>query len=1205
MKGERQQHEARRSARIRRVVEDCLQRRAAGEPLTNEQVLANHADLLPELEQELDLLSLMERAAERARGGSSSAEAIFAVGGGAVHPPRDALRGYEFVGEIHRGGQGVVYEAIQTTTRRRVAIKVMNRGPFGDRHGGARFEREVQILARLNHPNIVTIHETGRTSDSDFFVMDYIEGTPLDQWVSTVRERSLDWGDRRHPDRNAPGAPFTRSAVTEILALFVKVCHAVNAAHLRGVIHRDLKPSNVRVDSDGEPHVLDFGLAKLSADEIGRFDDDSDMQTMTLPGQFVGSLPWASPEQAEGSANIDLRTDVYSLGVLLYQMLTGTFPYEVEGNLHDVLGRIMQASPVRPRSLNARIGDEIETIILKCLAKDRERRYQSAGELARDVERYLAGEPIEAKRDSLNYVLAKQLRRYRFSVVVVCSFVVVLVAGFAASFVYWQEAARDRDAAEAARVAANDARHAEREQRERAETAAREAERESARADAVKAFLQQMLVAADPQQAKGRNVTVREVLDDAAARIDAGPLVGQPAAQAEVRETIARTYNHLGLYHSATPHYEWLHDACVRRFGESDRESVRMLSDLAKNYAQAEDYTAAEMAFERCLELAVAEHGDDPELMLAAMDGLGNVLAQMGRVEEAEPLYVELLDGVEQTFGREHELFVSTTFNLGIVFREQGRLEDAERSYVKALNLAEQLHGDDSFVTIRIRRYLAYDIYRQTERMAEAEELLRETLELARRGIGLEHTETNVILIGLSRVLRAREKSDEAEQLLRDAIAKFSEIRAIENNDTLKVVRELAHMLVARDDPEEAARVFGDGIRRAIQVHGDEHRMLADWIAEYSTILRRSGDFEAAIAAARQTLSIRRRLFGPAHTAVAHSFQQIGWTFEGMGDLAEAQRWYRQALDMWRELSGETHRETIRATITLTFAMLRTDEDGTAATDMLRQRYELVRAELGDTHRSTLWVAVYLSSLLSCAELHSEAIALDRAMLDILVAQQGEDALEIASWQRWLGLHLYNSGRAAEAIEPYRRALSIQRAHEKQATVGALETKRELAEALVVVSELEEAEMLARDALHAFREGTTRRSIHIPWTMIILSEALVGGGTFGEAESLLRECLAMLENWPMRAFYASALGGRARSLLGQCLAAQGRYDEAGPLLLEGYAMLSDVAPMRRIQTRAARTRIIRLYEAWGQPEKAAEWRAESPTTRPTAPSRNP
>ena len=311
--------------------------------------------------------------------------------------PPDFIPGYTLLGELHRGGQGVVYQALQRSTKRRVAIKVMREGPFASDSDKARFEREVEILGQLNHPNIVTIHDSGSAAGCFFYVMDYIAGQSLDAWMAA-----------RAMEHNTPTL-----LITGALGLFVKICGAINAAHLRGIVHRDLKPANILVDADGEPHILDFGLAKVATGDLL----EGAPALVTQTGHFLGSLPWASPEQAEAhSGQIDTRTDVYSLGVILYQMLTGHFPYEVVGNMRDVLDRIVNAAPARPSTICRKINDEVETIVLKCLQKERERRYQTAGDLGQDVARYLAGEPIAARRDSLLYLLrrrtTKLLRRH-------------------------------------------------------------------------------------------------------------------------------------------------------------------------------------------------------------------------------------------------------------------------------------------------------------------------------------------------------------------------------------------------------------------------------------------------------------------------------------------------------------------------------------------------------------------------------------------------------------------------------------------------------------------------------------------------------------------------------------------------------------------------------------------------------------------------
>jgi serine/threonine protein kinase len=324
------------------------------------------------------------------------------------------FEGYLILEELPPGGQAIVYKALHKATKTKVALKVLPPGLHSSTKARNRFEQEVELIASLNHPNIVAIRDSGISKGQYYFSMEYIHGQPLYKYVVS---KNL--------------------SIQDSLILFEKICDAVAHAHQRGVIHRDLKPANIIIDERGEPHVLDFGLAKAA----GRFTAVSEKTVMpSITGNIKGTLTYMSPEQAAGRPDlVDTRTDIYSLGVILYRMLIRRFPYDVSGSTLEVLQNVRQAELVRPRQIISRFDSDVEAILLKALEKDPKQRYQSVAELANDLECWLQGLPITARSVTTLYVLRKMILRHRTaSAVLGLLLVIILSTAFFSSYYYVQ-----------------------------------------------------------------------------------------------------------------------------------------------------------------------------------------------------------------------------------------------------------------------------------------------------------------------------------------------------------------------------------------------------------------------------------------------------------------------------------------------------------------------------------------------------------------------------------------------------------------------------------------------------------------------------------------------------------------------------------------------------------------------------------------------
>lgn len=785
-----------------------------------------------------------------------------------ARPAPPAIAGYDELRELRRGGQGVVFSAVQRSTRRRVAVKVLLHGALASGPARRRFEREIEAVAGLRHPNVVRIYDSGATGDGAFpyFVMEYVEGLPIDQHCRDVLCVS-------------PGGP--PRAFRAFAGLMVKVADAVNHAHQRGVIHRDLKPSNIRVDASGEPRVLDFGLAKSG--------EGAEQTAVSASGQFVGSLPWASPEQAEGNPErIDLRTDVYSLGAIMYQAVTGSYPCDPSGSLRTGLRNIVAVEPRPAHVLSPGLDRDFSTIIGRCLAKEPGRRYQTAGELKRDLDRYLAGEAIEARADSRWYLLSRAVRRHRLLVGSAAAIVATLAVALAVSVHLLSVAQRERDEGEASRRAARIAESEARAQAEAAALARDEALLEASQRAETARLMERMLVAADPGR-DGREVKIADVLDRFAAELDA-ERPEAPLVEASARSALGGTYAALGLYERAERQLLLALEIRRRELGPDHADVLDLLDRLPPILVrQGRRDEGLAMAGE-AVEAATRALGAGSREALRARARLGETLAKLERYAEAEPVLREALGAQSATLGESHVDCRASMNVLALALKYLGRSPEAEALYARSAGYEEEIRGPDHPMTLSVLANLALAKLEQgsREKLAESEAIQRRVLEARERVLGPGHPETLESMSNLATLLIDVRKLEEAEQLLRRADEASTRREGPEHHSTLVIRNNLAKTIQDLGRPGEAEPIFREvyEIRRRTLGPGAPSTLLSG--ANYAVVLAMQEKFAEAAPLQRENLEARVRVLGPDDLSTLISSNNLGQTLSRLERFEEA-----------------------------------------------------------------------------------------------------------------------------------------------------------------------------------------------------------------------------------------------------------------------------------------------------------------------------
>jgi len=752
-------------------------------------------------------------------------------------PPR--IAGYDDLVEIKRGGQGVVFAATQRSTRRRVAIKLLLDGAFANDVARRRFEREVDLVANLRHPHIVNIFDSGVSSEGrPYFVMEYIDGLPLDQHISST----------------AGSQAAGNGRFENVLKPFLAICDAVQHAHQHGVIHRDLKPANIRVDSDGLPRVLDFGLARGGA--TAENSSDVSME-LTQSGHFLGSLSWASPEHALGKPEaIDTRSDIYALGLILYFLLTAKHPYSIDGSPRDVLDNILHAEPAAPEQWDSRIDADLSTIIMKCLAKEPQRRYQGVAELASDIRHYLAGEPIQARRDSMWYTLRKQARRYQVIAIAAGIIVVVVGAGLGVSLRLWQSAEREWKRAEDATLAANTQRDiAEREKKKAVDaTAAAEtqrdlAERRERQAEGVNEVLKNILSSADPAR-KGSDVRVVDLLERAAS--DASRMeADQPEVAVPVRFAIGRSYLSLGMYREARAQADAGLAVGIERLGADSHEvAIGQLLNAEVLLRQGK-LPEAESTARAVMEQFRKARGQDDIHTLGALQVLTSIALARGHYAEAAELARKHIEAGSRVYTEDEPFVLEPMNQLAGSLRKLGRLDEAQALFEEILERRKQVTSDQRSDVITTMSDFA-SLLSERDQHGRALDLLEEAVTMADKTYGAEHPRSMIIRSNLAMAQIRVKRTDEAIANLTLVLEREKKVLAPDDPSRLSTLSNLSSAYKAAGQHDKALPLTKEAADAAPQILGPDHPNTLIFINNYGTSLMTAKHLDEAEAIFRQ-----------------------------------------------------------------------------------------------------------------------------------------------------------------------------------------------------------------------------------------------------------------------------------------------------------------------------------------------------------------